>query len=303
MSVSSFWHAAVWAMFLPVVGFFPTRADEAVRLSERFPVGYQYQVRTRVQLSGSLAVPGEKGKPAPKPVPITGESAIDYDERVLALDRDGRVGRTVRIFRRIDVERQLGDTTQKTGLRPSVRRVVMLRLNNREVPFSPNGPLTWGEIDLLRTDVFTPALVGLLPDGPIRVGDRWQASTLSVQELTDLEKIDGGTLTCRLERVERAGSVSDRSRRTPPLRQPGGGFAAPRGAGGDDRRRPYQSRHGPDRSPRPRRLQGPGAATGRIEQVRRRRGRRPRPPGAHAPCDRERGLRPRQSPRPFLGLR
>jgi len=200
-------------MFLPVVGFFPTRADEAVRLSERFPVGYQYQVRTRVQLSGSLAVPGEKGKPAPKPVPITGESAIDYDERVLALDRDGRVGRTVRIFRRIDVERQLGDTTQKTGLRPSVRRVVMLRLNNREVPFSPNGPLTWGEIDLLRTDVFTPALVGLLPDGPIRVGDRWQASTLSVQELTDLEKIDGGTLTCRLERVERAGSVSDRSRR------------------------------------------------------------------------------------------
>ncbi|MBI1914438.1 MAG: hypothetical protein HYS12_06825 [Planctomycetes bacterium] len=181
-----------------------------VRLSERFPVGYQYQVRTRVQLSGSLAVPGEKGKLAPKPVSITGESAIDYDERVLALDRDGRVGKTVRVFRRIDVERQLGDTTQKTGLRQGVRRVVMLRLNNREVPFSPDGPLTWGEIDLLRTDVFTPALVGLLPDGAVHVGERWQASTLSVQELTDLEKIDGGTLACRLERVEQAGSIMQR---------------------------------------------------------------------------------------------
>src|SRR6266700_191231 len=134
MPVFSFWRTAPWTVVLPGVVVSAARADEAVRLSERFPVGYQYQVRTRVQLSGSLAVPGEKGKPAPKPVPITGESAIDYDERVLALDRDGRVGRTVRIFRRIDVERQLGDTTQKTGLRPSVRRIVMLRLNNREVP-------------------------------------------------------------------------------------------------------------------------------------------------------------------------
>src|SRR5262249_57438695 len=56
-------------------------------------------------------------------------------------------------------------------------------------------------IDLLRTDVFTPALGGLFPDGAVRVGDRWQASLTSVQELTDLEKIDGGTLNCRLERV------------------------------------------------------------------------------------------------------
>src|SRR5207249_10484051 len=74
------WRAAPWALVLSVVVLFPVRADEVVRLSERFPVGYQYQVRTRVQLSGSLAVPGEKGKPAPTPVPITGESAIDYDE-------------------------------------------------------------------------------------------------------------------------------------------------------------------------------------------------------------------------------
>src|SRR5262249_35263178 len=160
----SFSSAVRWGLLASVVVVFPARADDPVRLSERFPVGYTYQVRARVQLSGTLTVPGEKGKPAPKPLTMTGESAIDYDERVLSLDRDGRAARTVRVFRRIDFERLLGETTQKITLRPAVRRVVMLRLNNTEVPFSPDGPLTWGEIDLLRTDVFTPALVGMLPD-------------------------------------------------------------------------------------------------------------------------------------------
>jgi hypothetical protein len=82
-----------------------------------------------------------------------------------------------------------------------VRRIVEVRMNNTEVPFSPDGPLTWGEIDLLRTDVFTPALLGLLPEREVRVGDRWKASLDAVRELTDFEHVDEGGLDCRLERI------------------------------------------------------------------------------------------------------
>src|SRR5205823_85611 len=71
--------------------------------------------------------------------------------------------------------------------------------------FSPDGPLTWGEIDAVRTDVFTPALVGLLPGKAVRVGERWQASTAAVQELTDLEKVESGKLECRLEKLLTSG--------------------------------------------------------------------------------------------------
>jgi hypothetical protein len=192
--------AVLSTLFLGVLSRF-AGAEEPVRLSEAFPVGSQYQVRTRVQLSGSLTPPKEKGKPAPKPVELSGESSIDYDERVLSLDRDRRVSKTLRIFRRIDFERRVGTDTQRASLRPAVRRVVQLRMKNTEVPFSPDGPLTWGEIDLLRTDVFTPALVGLLPERPVRVGERWRATEAAVQELTDLEKMDEGGLSCRLERL------------------------------------------------------------------------------------------------------
>lgn len=174
-------------------------AEEPIRLQERFPVGYEYHVNTRVDLSGTLSLPAEKDKPAPKPLSVRGTSAIEYDERVLDVAQDGQVRKTARLCRRTDFRRTVGDRPQEHSLRPQVRRLILLRHQNKEVPFSPDGPLTWGEIDLVRTDVFTPALTGLLADHPIRVGDRWSATQAAIQELTDLERIEEGSLECRLD--------------------------------------------------------------------------------------------------------
>jgi hypothetical protein len=176
-------------------------AEEPIRLQERFPVGYQYHVHTKVDLTGSLTPPAEKGQPAPKPLAIKGEGVIEYDERVLAVGIDGQVQKTMRLCRRTEIKRTLGGQPQEAILRPAVRRLVLLRNGNTEVPFSPDGPLTWGELDLIRTDVFTPALAGLLPERPVRPGDRWDATVAAVKELTDLEKIEEGKLVCQLDQV------------------------------------------------------------------------------------------------------
>ena len=81
--------ARTWAWGVALAGILPfadgARADEPVRLQEHFPVGYQYHVHTRVDLTGTLTPPAEKGKPAPKPLTVKGEGAIEYDERVLAV--------------------------------------------------------------------------------------------------------------------------------------------------------------------------------------------------------------------------
>jgi hypothetical protein len=132
---------------------------------------------------------------------VTGNSAIEYDERVLRANADGQVDRTVRLYRRIDFQRQVGDQPQESTIRPQVRRLVVLRRNNLEVPFSPDGPLTSAEMDLVRTDVFTPALNGLLGDKPVTPGDRWPADRRAVQELTDMERIDEGQVDCRFDEV------------------------------------------------------------------------------------------------------
>jgi hypothetical protein len=186
---------------LAVCAAVPTaaHAEEPVRVEEKFPAGYQYHVNTRVELSGSVTLPAEKGKAAPNPITISGDSAIEYDERVLSVDNDGRVQKTARIYRKMDFQRKVGDKPQQASLRPEVRKIVLLLAKNRKGPFSPDGPLTWGEIDLIRTDVFTPALAGLLPEKAVQIDDRWKATEASIKELTDMEKIDDGDVECRLE--------------------------------------------------------------------------------------------------------
>jgi hypothetical protein len=175
-------------------------ADDAVKLEEPLREGRLYHVSTRVELSGTLTPPVEKGKPADKPVSVKGDSAIDYDERLLSVD-GGRVVKTVRLYGRMDFHKTLGDRQLEGGLRPAVRRLVILRQNHLKAPFSPDGPLTWGEIDLVRTDVFVPALLGLLPTDAVKVGDRWPAAAAAMLELTDLERIDDGKIDCKLEEI------------------------------------------------------------------------------------------------------
>jgi hypothetical protein len=185
-----------------VLGLSPVgRAQEAVRLREDFFPGYQYHVSCRSEVSGNLTLPPGKDLAAPKPLPLSGYSVIEYDERVLSRGTDGQVQKTIRICRRMDFQRKVGDQPQQSSLRPAVRRLVVLRHHNAEVPFSPDGPLTWGEIDLVRTDVFTPALAGLLPEQAVRPGDRWPAGAAAVQELTDLERVEEGKVECRFEQI------------------------------------------------------------------------------------------------------
>jgi hypothetical protein len=186
-------------------------ADEPIRIAERFANGDQCRVSCRVEITGMLTPEPENGKPA-KPVSIKGDSAIEYDERTLAVDSTGAVQKTLRIYRRIDFQRNVGGRDQQQTIRPAVRRLVLLRKDNTEVPFSPDGPLTWGEIDLVRTDVFTPALSGLLPLQAVSKGERWKAAVEAVKELTDMERIDEGGLECRLEDITTL-SVSGRDRR------------------------------------------------------------------------------------------
>jgi hypothetical protein len=197
-------HPSSFILLFVAFGAGAANAQEAVRLRERFPAGYQYGVRARVDLAGTLTPPAANGKPAPKPLQFQGDSAIEYDERVLGVNEKGEVTKTLRLVRRMDFRRRVADRPQQTSLRPAVKRLVVLRKGSTEVPFSPDGPLTWGEIDLVRTDVFTPALAGLLPDRAVRVGERWTATTAAIQELTDMERIDEGKLECRLDELQAA---------------------------------------------------------------------------------------------------
>ncbi|MBY0461325.1 MAG: hypothetical protein K2V38_28750, partial [Gemmataceae bacterium] len=182
-------------------------AQEAVTLAEPFKPGHTTKVEVAVKINGKLALPGTgKDKPA-QLVPVTGASKLVYEERLLDPD-DKDTFKTVRAYRDVSFDRTVGEAKQDATIRPSVRRMVLIRAGDKKAPFSPDGPLTWGEIDVVRTDVFNPALVpGLLPTTPVKPGQNWKASAASVAELTELEKVEDGTLTVEFVGVTR---VNDR---------------------------------------------------------------------------------------------
>jgi len=179
-------------------------AQEAITLQEKFDPGHTSKVEVIVKLTGKLAVPLQKGK-APELVTIAGISRVAYEERVLVPDDLGTL-KAVRAYRDVQFERTLGSNTQDAGIRPSVRRMVIIKSENRRAPFSPDGPLTWGEIDVVRTDVFNPAVIpGLLPTGPVKKGQTWKVTAEAVRELTDMEKVEEGELTVELVGVTEIG--------------------------------------------------------------------------------------------------
>ena len=193
-------------------------AQEAVTLAEPFKPGHTTKVEVQVKLTGKLALPStEKGK-AGQVVAVTGTSKVVYDERLLDPD-DADLLKTVRAYREVSFERTVGGAKQDAGIRPSVRRMVVVKAGARKAPFSPDGPLTWGEIDVVRTDVFNPALVpGLLPPGAVKPGAAWKASAAAVAELTDMEKVEEGSIAVefvgiatvndrRMARLKLSGSV------------------------------------------------------------------------------------------------
>ena len=59
---------------------------------------------------------------------------------------------------------------------------------------------------MLRTDIFVPSLVGLLPAKAVKPGDTWEVSAEAVRELTDMEKIERGRLTGKFEVEEQIGN-------------------------------------------------------------------------------------------------
>ncbi len=172
-------------------------ADEPIAIRERATAGSEFRVLTESSVEGELT--------ADKPLKIKGRSSIDYVEKLLAVDPKEADFRAIRVYDKIEFQKTTGDRTDEMALRPAVKRVVVLKHGAKKAPFSPDGPLLWTEIDLLKRETIVPALAGILPEKAVQPGDKWKASAAAIAELTDIEKVEEGELECQFDKVLVAG--------------------------------------------------------------------------------------------------
>ncbi len=173
--------------------------EDPVKLSEDLLPGLIQQIETKSTLEGTLQVPVGEGE-APKIIPMKGNSRIRYKEILLQADPNSADFKSLRTYQEMIFERKNGDRDLSMVLRPEVRGVIFMKKNQAKNAFSPNGSLTWDELDGLRTDQCFAALQGIFPSNPVLPGDRWRMTLPAVQELTDLE-VSAGRVECIFEEV------------------------------------------------------------------------------------------------------
>ena len=181
--------AALFASLLGVTVALAQTSGEAQLLREEFTPDKLVRAKVESRLNGRIALP-KSGQDKAEVLPFVGKSILEYDERPLKPLDDGRE-RLVRQYRAVEFARTVADQNQSAEVRANVRRVVVARAPagpgaGRKLPFSPDGPLTQSELDVVRIDLFAPAFVpGLLPTTPVKVGDRWKLAPAALMDLTD----------------------------------------------------------------------------------------------------------------------
>jgi hypothetical protein len=200
----------------------------AITLREAKRNGASTRVQTELKAKGLYRPglpPGDAsalGK-MPKPLQVEIETRFVFNERLVAIDPAGTVGsvsidhvsgadqpgnreaqRAVRHV--IQAASAINGEVRLTSalIRPEVRLLVAERRNGdgSVVVVSPAGPLTWYELELLQ-GLGDPLLLGdLLPDRPVRIGDRWRVRDAGAQALSEYDSLTSNKLEATLESAD-----------------------------------------------------------------------------------------------------
>jgi hypothetical protein len=171
------------------------------------------QVQAALEVSGDLKII-DQGKVERMKMSVAANFV--YDERLLDASGtgDGPM-RSIRYYHRASGAIQSGEHEYEAGLREE-RRLIAAHVDGPQVTlFSPQGPLTFDELEL--TDVLANSLLldRLLPQKPVAPGARWEHSDELVAALLGLDRIDTNDVRSTLSevtegqaRLEMSGRVS-----------------------------------------------------------------------------------------------
>ena len=151
-----------------------------------------------LDVSGTMTVLGEGGKP--QQLRLQAKGRHRFAERTLAV-ADGLPARSARHYAEATAASVVGGEKSDRTLAADRRLVVTARRPDGAFAFSPAGPLTRDDLDLV-TEHFDPhGLPGLLPGKDVAVGDTWAVSNPAAQAACLFDGLISNALTGKLTGV------------------------------------------------------------------------------------------------------
>lgn len=153
------------------------------------------------RITGEGTLEFHPGPNADQPVthPIKMVAAFRFAERRLpAAGRDDAAWRSIRQYDEAKSQIDVGGQTSLPSLRPERRTLVVTADRAGLLPYSPDGPLSSREVELLPSLGDPLLLAALLPDREVGVAESWTPPTWIGPAIAGTEVSFNSELTCRL---------------------------------------------------------------------------------------------------------
>ena len=164
-------------------------ATDLVDLRPPTQAGGYRVVKAIVDVEGKLKLNPDGKEVQHLPLKVSGE--LNYSERVLAQSKQWSEVRLARSYQSAAAKLKLHDTEMANSLRPE-RRLIVVESGSKAAAqlFSPAGPLTREELDLVETTAGGLAPEALLPPRIIKLGGNWNLPDSTVARLLGLETVN-----------------------------------------------------------------------------------------------------------------
>jgi hypothetical protein len=176
------------------------RVSAAYILEEPASDSRVFSVNSRLEVSGQLETAVGGGKAVALKLKVN--ASHKYRERRLTgTGRDAEAFRSLRDYddaaAKIEVDQQI------TSARLPESRTLLVAYGTREGVgfYCPTGPMSYGELELLRMPGDSLAGLALLPPKAVSVGEKWSTSSWVIQMITGTEAVLKSDLTCELQSV------------------------------------------------------------------------------------------------------
>src|SRR6476659_2529841 len=182
--------------------FFIIRSATAVETVDfRSPaaIGYR-QGKVLVEVEGKLKLNAE-GQEI-KHLPLKASAELQYVERVIPAGKQSSAVRLVREYQTAKADIKLHESELKNELRTD-RQLICVQTDAKSTTiFSPLGPLTREELDLVTVPGGGLLLDGLLPQRQLKTGEQWTLDDSAVVRLLGLESVNQQALSCTFTSVK-----------------------------------------------------------------------------------------------------
>jgi len=176
-------------------------ATDLVDLRPTTQVGSYRQTKVVVDVEGKLKLNAD-GKEV-QHLPLKVHAELQYAERVLAQSKQWSDVRLARSYETAQATIRLRESELKNQLRAERKLIVVeSTMAQPSAVFSPLGPLTREELELVETTASGLALEALLPPRALKIGGQWPLADGAVARLLGLEAVSQHDVACTLDSVK-----------------------------------------------------------------------------------------------------